>query len=324
MGDLPPDEEEVDYVVDDPEAEAEVPHVTGGGVAVPEAGSSLPIAPATPAPAAPAAGPVISSSGPVGQATAQKPVEALKRHRAPIPVYQRAGQRHPDPAAATSPPPIPAVEEAATAAALPAESAVRGVRVGNLVRPFTEGQLRKLLQQSGVIADMWLCPFKRHAVALMDTGEQALAIKDALNGKRWPDINPKRLVIALISGAEAVAEIAAERGPDYVAEVLPEKGSAGARQAAAPGLPVLKACKAASSSLTTPHRDKAGKRSRTREPCLEDFFKRTTAKPAIYFLPLSEEQVAQKKREAAEAAKHPKTTGAATTPAGPPRSLPRQ
>jgi apoptotic chromatin condensation inducer in the nucleus len=61
-----------------------------------------------------------------------------------------------------------------------------------------------------------------------------------------------------------------------------------------------------------PEPERRGSRGREEHPVrtLDELFRKTTAKPCIYWLPLTDEQVAEKKRKAAVAAEQQKQPAA--------------
>ncbi|KAM9826898.1 apoptotic chromatin condensation inducer 1b [Neosynchiropus ocellatus] len=69
------------------------------------------------------------------------------------------------------------------------------VHVTNLVRPFTLGQLKDLLKQTGSLVEegFWIDKIKSHCYVTYTTKEEAAATRAALHGVKWPQSNPKIL-----------------------------------------------------------------------------------------------------------------------------------
>ncbi|XP_054656341.1 apoptotic chromatin condensation inducer 1b [Dunckerocampus dactyliophorus] len=71
------------------------------------------------------------------------------------------------------------------------------IHVTNLVRPFTLGQLKELLNQTGNVVEegFWIDKIKSHCYVTYTTTEEAVATRAALHGVKWPQSNPKVLSV---------------------------------------------------------------------------------------------------------------------------------
>ncbi|XP_077445882.1 apoptotic chromatin condensation inducer 1b isoform X2 [Stigmatopora argus] len=71
------------------------------------------------------------------------------------------------------------------------------VHVTNLVRPFTLGQLKELLKQTGNLVEegFWIDKIKSHCFVTYATQDEAAATREALHGVKWPHSNPKVLSV---------------------------------------------------------------------------------------------------------------------------------
>uniref|UniRef100_UPI003AAC3C46 apoptotic chromatin condensation inducer 1b isoform X2 n=1 Tax=Centroberyx gerrardi TaxID=166262 RepID=UPI003AAC3C46 len=71
------------------------------------------------------------------------------------------------------------------------------VHVTNLVRPFTLGQLKELLNRTGSVVEdgFWIDKIKSHCFVTYATTEEAVATRAALHGVKWPQSNPKVLSV---------------------------------------------------------------------------------------------------------------------------------
>ncbi|XP_063750837.1 apoptotic chromatin condensation inducer 1b isoform X2 [Eleginops maclovinus] len=69
------------------------------------------------------------------------------------------------------------------------------IHVTNLVRPFTLGQLKELLNRTGSVLEdgFWIDKIKSHCFVTYGSTEEALATRAALHGVKWPSSNPKVL-----------------------------------------------------------------------------------------------------------------------------------
>ncbi|XP_045068152.1 apoptotic chromatin condensation inducer in the nucleus-like isoform X4 [Coregonus clupeaformis] len=71
------------------------------------------------------------------------------------------------------------------------------VHVCNLVRPFTLGQLKELLNRTGSVVEegFWIDKIKSHCYVTYSSTEEAVATRAALHGVKWPQSNPKFLSV---------------------------------------------------------------------------------------------------------------------------------
>ncbi|KAA0723141.1 Apoptotic chromatin condensation inducer in the nucleus [Triplophysa tibetana] len=69
------------------------------------------------------------------------------------------------------------------------------IHVCNLVRPFTLGQLKELLNRTGTLVEegFWIDKIKSHCYVTYSTKEESMATREALHGVKWPTSNPKVL-----------------------------------------------------------------------------------------------------------------------------------
>ncbi|GAA6228141.1 apoptotic chromatin condensation inducer in the nucleus-like [Lates japonicus] len=71
------------------------------------------------------------------------------------------------------------------------------IHVTNLVRPFTLGQLKELLNRTGTMVEdgFWIDKIKSHCYVTYATTEEAVATRTAIHGVKWPPSNPKVLSV---------------------------------------------------------------------------------------------------------------------------------
>ncbi|RWS04648.1 hypothetical protein B4U79_02084, partial [Dinothrombium tinctorium] len=69
--------------------------------------------------------------------------------------------------------------------------------IRDLVRPFTLLQLKELLGKNGKIVEekFWIDKIKSKCYVAYETEDQAVTTRNALHGIRWPDANPKTLIV---------------------------------------------------------------------------------------------------------------------------------
>lgn len=78
------------------------------------------------------------------------------------------------------------------------------IRITNLVRPFTVGQLRDLLQRTGrIVANgFWMDSIKSQCIVEYENEDQAIETVYALNESQWPSTNPKVLRVVFTNKEE--------------------------------------------------------------------------------------------------------------------------
>ncbi|XP_051556202.1 apoptotic chromatin condensation inducer in the nucleus-like isoform X2 [Myxocyprinus asiaticus] len=227
------------------------------------------------------------------------------------------------------------------------------IHVCNLVRPFTLGQLKELLNRTGTVVDesFWIDKIKSHCYVTYSSAEEAMATRTALHGVKWPQSNPKFLSVDFCTqeeldfhrglgpaGEKPVEEVrgAAAAGPGRAVPppLLPERDQWAEREREMERRERARAerewdrDKVRDFSKPGEEREAGARRSRSRdrerrrkdrgkskerkpdkkekgpeEPpakLLDDLFRKTKAAPCIYWLPLTEEQAAQRVAARAE------------------------
>uniref|UniRef100_A0A8B9JP95 Apoptotic chromatin condensation inducer 1 n=1 Tax=Astyanax mexicanus TaxID=7994 RepID=A0A8B9JP95_ASTMX len=238
------------------------------------------------------------------------------------------------------------------------------IHVCNLVRPFTLGQLKELLNRTGTVLEegFWIDKIKSHCYVTYSSKEEAVATREALHGVKWPSSNPKVLRVdfceqdeldfhkGLLPGddprVQGPGPVPRPAAPPPLMPPARERERERERERDS-GPPVVRdqwaereremERRERTRSEREWDRDKvrdfgredreAGRRSRSRdrdrrrkergkskerkaekkdkpeEPpakLLDDLFRKTKAAPCIYWLPLTEEQAAQRNLERAE------------------------
>ncbi|XP_061133466.1 apoptotic chromatin condensation inducer 1b [Syngnathus typhle] len=237
------------------------------------------------------------------------------------------------------------------------------IHVTNLVRPFTLGQLKELLKQTGNMVEegFWIDKIKSHCFVTYASAEEAAATRESLHGVKWPQSNPKVLSVdfceqdevdfhkgllkpkpaepqvpqpvppppsrppPLMPERDRQREHEHERGPPGVRDLWAERQRQMERRERARGEREWDRDKIR--EFARPGADKIERRSRSRdrerrrrerpkskekktekkekadEPpakLLDDLFLKTKAAPCIYWLPLTEQQAAQRLVERSE------------------------
>ncbi|GMI68643.1 ACINUS [Hibiscus trionum] len=143
------------------------------------------------------------------------------------------------------------------------------LRVDNFLRPFTLKAVQQLLGKTGIITSFWMDHIKTHCYVTYSSVEEAIETRNALYNLQWPP-NGGRLLVAEFVDPHEVETLTSQHQPSAHQQVSPEKR-----------LPV---------PPPSPPSDEPDSPMVT----LDDLFWKTKATPKIYYLPLSEEQVAAK------------------------------
>jgi len=169
--------------------------------------------------------------------------------------------------------------------------------ITQLTRPFTVKAFQEMLKRTGTLEDFWIDKIKSTCIVKFSSSDQASETKMALDGVTWPVGNPRTLRVAF-STQEMMDKYKQN------AEVgLKSSGDAGDRLS---GLREWDKNKSDEREERRGDHDRERRndrevrireRSRERPPptkSLEELFQKTTANPAIYWKPLTEEQIQQK------------------------------
>merc|ERR1712210_404272 len=171
--------------------------------------------------------------------------------------------------------------------------------ITNLTRPFTVNQLEEMLKRTGTIVDFWIDRIKSKCCVEFTTTDQASETRMALDGVTWPQSNPKTLRVSF--GTKEEMKKLAEGGEDA--------GVIGRLGVELEGRSLLRDWdrnkvdqeKERERERLDERRGRREVRERSiEEPApvatksLEELFKKTTAGPAIYWRPLSDEEIQAK------------------------------
>jgi len=176
------------------------------------------------------------------------------------------------------------------------------ILIVNLTRPFTVNQLKEMLKRTGTIEDFWIDRIKSKCCAKFSSVDQASETRMALDGVAWPQGNPKTLRVSFASeegmtnlkeGSNEVLGRLASDGSGRMGDVREwdrnKKDQEKEREVSKIRREV-KVDKEEKVEETEMEKKLAGK-------SLEDLFKKTTAVPAVYWKPLSEEEQKAKEEE---------------------------
>ena len=164
--------------------------------------------------------------------------------------------------------------------------------IRKLVRPFTTGQLRELLSRTGTIADFWIDKIKSTALVEYTSQDEAEETLMALDGVRWPSVNPKTLQVTF-SSKDILEQAKTENA------VPPATMDRDLRKSQ----PERNRKRSRSRSRERPAPAKHAKQEATAAPAeaeskpkisLDTLFRKTKAMPCIYWQPKTVDSVAAK------------------------------
>ncbi|EEC75374.1 hypothetical protein OsI_11837 [Oryza sativa Indica Group] len=188
--------------------------------------------------------------------------------------------------------------------------ATTSLRIDRFVRPFTLKAVQELLGKTGSLCSFWMDHIKTHCYVTFSSVEEAVATRDAVYDLQWPPNNGNRLVAEFVDPQEVKLKL--DPPPPAAAPISPattpkeppfQQAQANQnmpRQAAAPRehlpppppLTTLPTSDSGSAKERLPPTPK--KQPEPPVVTLDDLFRKTHSSPRIYYLPLSEEEVAAK------------------------------
>ncbi|XP_006354026.1 apoptotic chromatin condensation inducer in the nucleus-like isoform X3 [Solanum tuberosum] len=184
------------------------------------------------------------------------------------------------------------------------KTATNSLKIENFLRPFTLKAVQELLARTGEVCSFWMDQIKTHCYVTYSSVEEAIETRNAVYNLQWPPKGGRLLVADFVAPQQVQTKIdgrepatpATNRSP----AVPPASSSVQAppawqqvesehpltRQAppAPPTAPPIK------EKLVPPVADKNDPPVIT----LDDIFRKTKAAPRIYYLPLTDEEVAKK------------------------------
>jgi len=133
----------------------------------------------------------------------------------------------------------------------------RALRIDGFRRPFRLPDVKSLLEKYGSVTHMWMDKIRTHCYMMYKTEDEATRAKGEIHGLNWPEGSVKTLEVSFVTEDEAI--------------------------------------EAARPRMTGPPKVKEKKESeKVHLKALDEIFRRTTAKPALYWLPLTDEEIAER------------------------------
>ncbi|KAL5703885.1 hypothetical protein ACHQM5_022380 [Ranunculus cassubicifolius] len=196
------------------------------------------------------------------------------------------------------------------------KSPTTSLKIDRFLRPFTLKAVQELLGKTGTVSSFWMDHIKTHCYVTFSKVEEAIETRNALYNLQWPPNGGKLLVADFVDPQEVKQRVEAPPTPSgpLVKVALPPPPTPSQPQ---PSPRLTKTLPATLPPPPTalpppppPPTDPQIVRERLPPPpplvtplvkkpdppivTLDDLFRKTRATPRIYYLPLSEEQVAAK------------------------------
>ncbi|KAF8046772.1 hypothetical protein N665_3439s0001 [Sinapis alba] len=168
------------------------------------------------------------------------------------------------------------------------------LRIDRFLRPFTLKAVQELLGKTGNVTSFWMDNIKTHCYVSYSSVEEALATREAVYNLQWPSNGGRLLTAEFVGSEEVKAKLEAPLPPPPQPKPQPQAltPSRPPTTALPPPPPLAKAPPVIERLPPPPPLV-----PEEQEPpivTLDDLFKKTKAIPRIYYLPLSEDQVAAK------------------------------
>ncbi|KAJ4848171.1 hypothetical protein Tsubulata_018644 [Turnera subulata] len=197
----------------------------------------------------------------------------------------------------------------------PQKPPTNSLRIDRFLRPFTLKAVQELLGKTGSVTSFWMDHIKTHCYVTYSSVEEAIETRNAVYNLQWPPNGGRLLVADFVdpqdvkmrveappqSPAAPVTPSATAPAPPTV-HPQPSPRQQPARQQlppppSLPPPPPLSNPPLVKERLAQPPPPPQPERHDPPIVTLDDLFRKTKATPRIYYLPLSEEQVAAKLAE---------------------------
>ncbi|GAA0143678.1 hypothetical protein LIER_35789 [Lithospermum erythrorhizon] len=186
------------------------------------------------------------------------------------------------------------------------------LRIDNFVRPFTLKAVHELLEKTGKVSNFWMDHIKTHCYVTFSSAEEAIETRNAVYNLQWPSNGGRLLVADFVDPEEVTLHVeghSQSAGPSTNAK----PSTADVQPLVQPAVPTLQQVPKQPQepqhplSRVPPARDPSAVKERLLRvappvddqaeapmPTLDDLFRRTKATPRIYYLPLTDKEVAAK------------------------------
>ncbi|RHN69410.1 putative transcription regulator SAP family [Medicago truncatula] len=182
------------------------------------------------------------------------------------------------------------------------------LRIDQFLRPFTLKAVQELLGKTGSVSSFWMDQIKTHCYVTYSSTEEAIETRNAVYNLQWPTNGGRLLIAEFVDPEEVKMKLEAPPTPTAAVNSAPivppappsSQPEPSPRQHREQHLPVtlppppplVRPPPVAREHLPSP--PPLPEKVDPPIVTLDDLFRKTTATPRIYYLPLSEEQVAAK------------------------------
>ncbi|KAL9245721.1 hypothetical protein vseg_019340 [Gypsophila vaccaria] len=187
------------------------------------------------------------------------------------------------------------------------KAATNSLRIDHFLRPFTLKAVQELLGKSGTVARFWMDHIKTHCYVTYSSVEEAVETRNAVYNLQWPPNGGRQLVAEFVDPEEVKLRLEPPTAPAPPMNPVPNKGTeVPTAPQPSPRLPNLR--QQPTLPPPPPIQNQGPARERVPPPppliekvdapivTLDDLFRKTKATPRIYYLPLSDEQVAARRK----------------------------
>lgn len=183
------------------------------------------------------------------------------------------------------------------------------LHVTNLVRPFSLPQIKEFLSQKGHLIEngFWIDRIKSHCYAVYSSEEEARAMRDVIHGLKWPSTSPKFLSVDFATKEDVDRAMGIAEPPPVVTQPtvpkIEEMGQESKLGASDDDKQVVTHKQDTLTQVTEAETDASKPDNAAAAKLLDDLFRKTKSQPAIYWIPLTDEQILlrTKKRKEEEA-----------------------
>ncbi|KAK9270865.1 hypothetical protein L1049_026451 [Liquidambar formosana] len=186
------------------------------------------------------------------------------------------------------------------------------LRIDRFLRPFTLKAVQELLAKTGNVCSFWMDQIKTHCYVMYSSVEEAIETRNAVYNLQWPPNGGRLLVAEFVDSQEVKLRVEAPQSPaarlgttptapvaPAPIQLSPSTRQHGLRQQLRPPSPLRQPPPVSDPHTrrerhTIPPPQPAPKKLDLPIVTLDDLFRKTRATPRIYYLPLTEEEVASK------------------------------
>ncbi|KAF3668983.1 putative 60S ribosomal protein L30-like [Capsicum annuum] len=189
------------------------------------------------------------------------------------------------------------------------KAATNSLKIENFVRPFTLKAVQELLARTGEVCSFWMDQIKTHCYVTYSSVEEAIETRNAVYNLQWPPKGGRLLVTDFVDPQQVQTRMHGREPPTPATNPSPSVPPASSSvQAPLARLQGRKQQVESEHPLTRPPPPAPPTAPPTKERLappvadkndppvitLDDLFRKTKAAPRIYYLPLTDEEVAKK------------------------------